>query len=101
MPVGRTLPSLPGAGSYGALSRPLKMFSECMRDDRALRPEMPAKNAPVAQLDRAPDYESGGQEFESLRARQQNQGFSHFSGRSICPETGWGRPGADYRRGDF
>jgi hypothetical protein len=31
--------------------------------------EMSAKNAPVAQLDRAPDYESGGQEFESLRAR--------------------------------
>jgi hypothetical protein len=28
--------------------------------------------APVAQLDRAPDYESGGWEFESLRAR-------HFS----------------------
>src|ERR1700722_4103734 len=27
--------------------------------------------APVAQLDRAPDYESGGQEFESLRARHQ------------------------------
>src|SRR6516225_8604576 len=26
--------------------------------------------APVAQLDRAPDYGSGGQEFESLRARQ-------------------------------
>ena len=31
---------------------------------------MPRGNAPVAQLDRAPDYESGGQEFESLRARQ-------------------------------
>src|SRR5215831_6446899 len=30
-----------------------------------------AESAPVAQLDRAPDYESGGQEFESLRARQQ------------------------------
>ena len=30
---------------------------------------MPSENAPVAQLDRAPDYESGGQEFESLRAR--------------------------------
>src|SRR6202163_3292686 len=30
---------------------------------------MPAKNAPVAQLDRALDYESRGQEFESLRAR--------------------------------
>ncbi len=28
------------------------------------------RTAPVAQLDRAPDYESGGQEFESLRARQ-------------------------------
>ena len=26
-------------------------------------------DAPVAQLDRAPDYESGGQEFESLRVR--------------------------------
>lgn len=29
--------------------------------------------APVAQLDRAPDYESGGQEFESLRARHSIQ----------------------------
>jgi hypothetical protein len=46
-----------------------KICSECMRYRRALGPEMPAKNAPVAQLDRAPDYESGGQEFESLRAR--------------------------------
>ena len=27
-------------------------------------------SAPVAQLDRAPDYESGGQRFESFRARQ-------------------------------
>ena len=34
-------------------------------------PALPARQcAPVAQLDRAPDYESGGQEFESLRARQ-------------------------------
>src|ERR1700693_702060 len=32
-------------------------------------PSGPAGHAPVAQLDRAPDYESGGQEFESLRAR--------------------------------
>lgn len=31
--------------------------------------ETSAKNAPVAQLDRALDYESRGQEFESLRAR--------------------------------
>src|ERR1700680_1517602 len=36
---------------------------------RAVRPDAPAKNAPVAQLDRALDYESRGQEFESLRAR--------------------------------
>ena len=28
-----------------------------------------ARHAPVAQLDRAPDYESGGQRFESFRAR--------------------------------
>src|SRR3954469_15091852 len=35
-----------------------------------LRPKCTSENAPVAQLDRAPDYESGGQEFESLRARQ-------------------------------
>jgi hypothetical protein len=34
-----------------------------------LRPKCTSENAPVAQLDRAPDYESGGQEFESLRAR--------------------------------
>ncbi len=27
------------------------------------------KEAPVAQLDRAPDFESGCREFESLRAR--------------------------------
>ena len=39
-------------GARGRLSRPL---SQC---------------APVAQLDRAPDYESGGQRFESFRARQ-------------------------------
>jgi hypothetical protein len=32
-------------------------------------PRRSAKNAPVAQLDRALDYESRGQEFESLRAR--------------------------------
>ena len=29
-----------------------------------------AWQAPVAQLDRAPDYEFGGQRFESFRARQ-------------------------------
>ena len=41
----------------------------------------PAKKAPVAQLDRAPDYESGGRTFESFRARHlQNCEYwgSHF-----------------------
>ena len=32
-------------------------------------------HALVAQLDRAPDFESGGRGFESLRARQQIQRF--------------------------
>src|SRR5215216_7283766 len=31
---------------------------------------MVLRRALVAQLDRAPDFESGGREFESLRARQ-------------------------------
>jgi hypothetical protein len=35
-----------------------------------------AKNAPVAQLDRALDYESRGQEFESLRARHYATGLA-------------------------
>jgi hypothetical protein len=39
---------------------------------------MHAKNAPVAQLDRALDYESRGQEFESLRAR-------HFGTKTGTP----------------
>ena len=33
---------------------------------------------PVAQLDRAPDYESGGWEFESLRARQIPKTYGSF-----------------------
>src|ERR1700676_80354 len=41
-----------------------------------LGPMPPAKNAPVAQLDRALDYESRGQEFESLRARQHLSGIA-------------------------
>ena len=38
------------------------------------------RQAPVAQLDRAPDYESGGQEFESLRARQHLADFCELLG---------------------
>ena len=44
--------------------------------------------APVAQLDRAPDYESGGWEFESLRARQRN----HSSTISAGPASPRRRP---------
>ena len=36
------------------------------------------KDALVAQLDRAPDFESGGRGFESLRARQINQGLTGY-----------------------
>jgi hypothetical protein len=45
-------------------------------------------NAPVAQLDRALDYESRGQEFESLRARHYTPEHAvtacsrHFSDRT-------------------
>src|SRR5262245_47010896 len=36
------------------------------------------RSAPVAQLDRAPDYESGGRRFESFRARQDLSRFTCF-----------------------
>lgn len=39
------------------------------------------RHAPVAQLDRAPDYESGGQEFESLRARHSINDLAVFDAR--------------------
>jgi hypothetical protein len=34
--------------------------------------------APIAQLDRVPDYESVGRRFESYWAHQKNQGFAGF-----------------------
>ena len=56
-----------------------------------------AQPAPVAQLDRAPDYESGGQEFESLRARQNFNEYrqnlsarkSAMQNREICMASAW------------
>jgi hypothetical protein len=45
-----------------------KMYPDCTRQSWPWGLNA-RENAPVAQLDRAPDYESGGQEFESLRAR--------------------------------
>jgi hypothetical protein len=46
-----------------------KMYPDCTRQKSRPWGLNARENAPVAQLDRAPDYESGGQEFESLRAR--------------------------------
>ena len=71
---------IPHAGPCQA--RPERVAKALFRDRptlfgriRALKAQCQAKNAPVAQLDRAPDYKSGGQEFESLRARH----FHHHS----------------------
>ena len=44
--------------------------------------------APVAQLDRAPGYEPGGREFESLRAHQFNE-LNQCIGRGRLFLTGW------------
>ncbi len=70
--------------------------------------------APVAQLDRAPDYESGGQEFESLRARHfyararwiADSEHVHEVGeiRHKSPIDAWDggfAPGLDPARGDY
>src|SRR5690606_2111108 len=66
-------PAAPAGGQRAGLSHgracqaARKALSERPRR-RTLRVK-PALVAPVAQLDRAPDYESGGQRFESFRAR--------------------------------
>src|SRR3954464_11066256 len=46
---------------------------------------IPAKHAPVAQLDRALDYESRGQEFESLRARHNTIPQRSMARREMVP----------------
>jgi hypothetical protein len=63
----RTLPIGARAVSQSALSHP----SGAVRRLRAGfgPPTLFAKHAPVAQLDRASDYESEGRTFESFRAR--------------------------------
>src|SRR5215216_4162787 len=47
----------------------------------------PAPGALVAQPDRAPDFESGGRGFESLRARQKNQRVSLTQGGPGMPQA--------------
>ena len=61
---------------------------------RSRRPAAPLI-APVAQLDRAPDYGSGGWEFESLRARHffnADGAFAHATrgGAAESRALGWG-----------
>ena len=51
------------------VERPGMAFRHAKRTRAGIVPVPVSRKAPVAQLDRAPDYESGGQEFESLRAR--------------------------------
>jgi hypothetical protein len=68
------------AWAAGSAWRPGDRHRSALADRRSGRPSLridfpncvidKEAQAPVAQLDRAPDYESGGQEFESLRARQ-------------------------------
>ena len=60
-PVDRLLWLLPGPAKADRGRRPFPTAGFAP-------PAEPAR-APVAQLDRAPDYEFGGREFESLRAR--------------------------------
>jgi hypothetical protein len=62
-------------------AKPLPMAGQTDSYARFPRVRFPAaESAPVAQLDRAPDYESGGQEFESLRARHH---FLIFDSKSL------------------
>jgi hypothetical protein len=62
-----------------------------------------AKNAPVAQLDRALDYESRGQEFESLRARHSTILCEIVFGGSPCAAPSCRKPhvGLDVDFADF
>ncbi len=50
----------------------------------------PFFHAPVAQPDRAPDFESVGRRFESCRAYQSNQGFTDlFRKPFFCLASAW------------
>ena len=58
--------------------------------------KLSARHAPLAQLDRASDYGSEGQEFESLRAYQKSQTerFGSFAFLGSCLFAKSGRQGA-------
>ena len=59
---GRVAEGTPLLREYGAIS-PIEGSNPSLSENRK-------KHAPVAQLDRAPGYELGGREFESLRAHK-------------------------------
>ena len=53
-------------------------------------PDPAAVNALVAQLDRAPDYESGGREFESSRARHSFNNLANHRHFTVLVGYHWG-----------
>src|SRR5215470_4512062 len=78
-------PNLPGLGdlfTVPAVAAP--------RDSSGDHGRLPI--APVAQLDRAPDYGSGGWEFESLRARHSSMDAQHDAMRSAATGAPCARP---------
>ena len=56
--------------------------------DDAQADQGPVKDALVAQLDRALDYESRGREFESSRARHSSFQRPQDTKRFTCPDNG-------------
>jgi hypothetical protein len=52
-----------------ALEKRMKSFSLSLATEKKIVYKMASANAPVVQLDRIPDYESGGRRFESFRVR--------------------------------
>ena len=53
---------------------------------------LPLRHAPLAQLDRASDYESEGRGFDSLRAHHYSGGFTGGRGRVPSRERREGDP---------
>jgi hypothetical protein len=59
-------------------------------------PAFSSPDSPPSQLDRAADYESGRQEFESLRARQDHKQYQdHMAWRANDPPGHWTVPKCD------
>ena len=72
------LASCPHTGYMTALWRPCSRRRLPTADPTASAEAARSLHAPVAQLDRAPDYKSGGRGFESCPVRQYFQAFRDF-----------------------